>query len=93
LRNDSCQSNAECQNGYCAKNNFTQDAQMICCSDDNFEEAILPGNQSSPEFHCTGQDDFDPCASDSICSSGVCINGLCDSEKGRYFATSYFPII
>ena len=79
---DTCDSgdHDDCANGACGFAKFdTSSTEMICCPSNETER--IPNRQRDGRTYCTGQAVGETCGSNTQCSSGVCVAGICLEEK------------
>jgi len=76
-----CGSSDECENGACGYELFDLESDKICCPSNEVER--IPNRQSDGKTYCTGQGVGDACGSNTQCSSGVCLAGICLTDKQR----------
>ena len=69
---------ADCENGVCGKATYDRAAALVCCPSGDQIYGTLGG--SVYDF-CTGQAVGSNCFDNSLCASGVCVDGKCVAEK------------
>jgi hypothetical protein len=73
-----CTSPDECPGGACGYEIFDPSSNIVCCPSN---ETVTVGSDTETQW-CTGQDDGSGCGKNAMCTSGVCVQKVCQEGLG-----------